>query len=36
LRRSTAWRHGDAAAFAIGIRLAEAFDGFGQFRFWKL
>jgi hypothetical protein len=26
----------NAAAFAIGIPLEQAFDGFGPFRFWKL
>jgi Zn-dependent protease len=30
------WGAAYAAAFAIGIPLDQAFDGFGQFRFWKL
>jgi Zn-dependent protease len=30
------WGAADAAAFAIGIPLDQAFDGFGQFRFWKI
>jgi Zn-dependent protease len=30
------WGAAYAAAFAIGIPLDQAFDGFGQFRFWKI